>query len=154
MRWRKAHRNNLRSLGRSVRRPLLSPGWRDWIETILPDLVFTQFINGNSIFNRLMQARQYSTYETIMLPMRQTSGSYQTAEGAPIFPTSPNRLQVIWRNIWIAQGHKCADCGESVELQDSIKRSHSFTIICQKCYAKHPPLVVIVDDIDFSKPTI
>ncbi len=154
MRLRKAHRNRLRALRRKPRRALFSPDWREWMEKILPGLVFQQnYINEHSIFSRLMQPRQYSTYETIRLPTLRHGGSYQTAEGAPVFPTSPNRLEVIWRNIWLGQGCKCADCGEPVELSETVKRSYSFTVICQKCLTKHPPLVMIVDDdIDFSKP--
>lgn len=154
MRWRKANRNKRRALARQHKPVLFSPGWREWLDKILPDLVFKQnYINEHSIFNRLMQPRQYSTYETIRLPTLRRSGSYRTVEGAPIFPTSPNRLEIIWRNVWLGQGCKCAECGDSVELSETVKRTLSFTIICRTCMAKHPPLVMIVDDdIDFSEP--
>lgn len=165
MRWHTANKRKRRALARQrvrqqypvypfhvlLKPPFFALNWRAWLDKLLPDLMFQNQINENSIFNRLMQPHQYSTYETIRLPTLQRSGSYQTAEGAPVFPVSPNRLEVIWQNIWIGQGCKCADCGEPVELEQSCKRSRSFQIVCRKCREK-VPMVMIVDDIDYPDP--
>lgn len=157
MNWHTANKRKRRALARQRtprKSPLFTPGWRDWLDKILPDIVFQQsYINEHSIFNRIMQPRQYSTYETIRLPTLRTGGSYQTAEGAPLFPVSPNRLERIWRNIWLGQGCKCADCGEPVELEKSAKRSHSFTVVCQKCRERVPMVMIVDDDIDYPDPS-
>jgi len=152
MRLRTAHRNRQRVLARAahkpVKPPLFSADWREWLDKVLPDLLHQNFINEQSVLARIMEPRQYSTYETIQLPMRQRfEGREISVSGRPLFPVSPNRLQRIWQNIWAGQGGKCADCGEAVPIEKTTKRSHSFKVVCQKCSEK-PPLFMVVDDID------
>lgn len=51
------------------------------------------------------------------------------------------------KGILRGQGDKCAKCGEPLKYEDATKNSHSFEIICQKCYNDPPdkPLIIIDD---------
>lgn len=42
-------------------------------------------------------------------------------------------LMDFWAETFAAQGSKCAECGESVPLKDTMKRANTFDIICRDC---------------------
>ena len=56
------------------------------------------------------------------------------------------RKTSIWKQIWEAQGRKCADCKNPVELHSTHKRSNSFDILCKECYEKLEYDCIIIDE--------
>lgn len=52
----------------------------------------------------------------------------------------------LWEQVWLSQDRKCAECGSSVELNDTAKSSYSFEISCRTCYDRPSSIMVIYDE--------
>lgn len=155
MNWRTAHRNRQRAMKRAarpVRRPLFTPGWREWL--IVPRFVSTTVPGSlwERILERASSYRERNHFGPFAFPR------FDTAEGAPVPQSDQSvRFERRWvsllpKQIWMAQKGLCAECKQLTPFGECTKRSYSFEIICKKCFAKARPFVMIIDDIDFPDP--